>query len=509
MPPLKADFRATVSTRQQGDQPQMVVDAKGRYAAQPIVIRMVSGGLLSLRDAGHPWPISLDVTNGPTRVALRGTLDDPVALKGANVSLRFGGPDMSLLEPLVGFPIPRTPPYQIAGRLDFEGLEKIKFEDFRGTLGNSDAGGTIIEEPGNTEANGKSHPVVRIDLHSNRVDLADLNGFIGGTPGRTTTRNETPRERAEVAQARASSKLLPDTRISVPRLNWADIHMRYHGAHIEGRDMPLDDLAVALDIVDGHVVVHPVSFGIGKGRLSANIDLTPESNRNVHAKVDLRMQNLDVARMLAATHTFQGAGSVSGVGAIDATGDSLAMLLANGNGEVKAAMAGGDLSALLVDITGLEFGKALLSALGLPDRTQVECFMTDLGLRRGILDFTAMVLDTKEGITNIGGDVDLRSEDIDLHLKTDSKHFSIGSLPTRINIGGTFKDPSIRPGGEVAARTGAAIGLGVLFAPLAILPTVQFGTSQQEDARCGALLRQARAEAGGKALPAPTRSGPD
>jgi AsmA family protein len=46
-------------------------------------------------------------------------------------------------------------------------------------------------------------------------------------------------------------------------------------------------------------------------------------------------------------------------------------------------------------------------------------------------------------------------------------------------------------------------GLAALFLPLAILPTVQFGTSEAEDARCGALLRQARAQAGGKALPAP------
>jgi len=55
----------------------------------------------------------------------------------------------------------------------------------------------------------------------------------------------------------------------------------------------------------------------------------------------------------------------------------------------------------------------------------------------------------------------------------------------------------------VAARAGAAVGLGVLFAPLAILPKIQFGTSEAEDARCGELLRQARATAGGKALPAP------
>lgn len=39
--------------------------------------------------------------------------------------------------------------------------------------------------------------------------------------------------------------------------------------------------------------------------------------------------------------------------------------------------------------------------------------------------------------------------------------------------------------------TPAVAGLAALFAPLAILPAIQFGTSEQEDARCGELLRQA------------------
>ena len=91
---------------------------------------------------------------------------------------------------------------------------------------------------------------------------------------------------------------------------------------------------------------------------------------------------------------------------------------------------------------------------------------------------------------------------IDLALKTDAKHFSVGSLPTRINITGTFKDPSIRPGAEGAARAGAAAGLAALFLPLAVLPTIQFGTSDADDARCGDLLQQARASGAGKALPA-------
>jgi uncharacterized protein involved in outer membrane biogenesis len=505
IPKLKTDVRARIDTQGDGDAAKIVVNAKGTYAAQPLTGKLIGGGLLALRDADHPWPVDMNLSNGPTRVALNGTLRDPVAFQGADVRLRLRGPDMALLEPFVGFPIPKTPAYQISGKLDLNGLTTIRFEDFTGRLGNSDIAGTIEEQPSGTESNGKTKPVVTMDLRSSRVDLADLSGFIGGTPGRTNTVNATAQEREAVARADASPKLLPDTPINIPRLDWADIHLRYHGAHIEGRSVPLDDLAVVMDVVGGRVTLHPISFGIGKGRLSSDIDLTPTSKKNVHAKATLRMQNLDVSRLMAATHTFQGAGSVSGIGALDATGDSLASLMANGNGEVKMAMAGGNVSAVLIDLTGLQFGNALLSALGIPTQTPVQCFVGDLGLTRGNLDFKVMILDTGEAITNVGGDVDLAKETVNLALKTDSKHFSIGSLPTRIKISGTFKDPSIRPGAAVAARAGAAAGLGVLFAPLAILPTVQFGTSDADDARCGALLQQARASAGGKALPAPVQ----
>jgi uncharacterized protein involved in outer membrane biogenesis len=502
IPKLKADFNATVETQGEGNAARIVVDAKGTYAAQPITGQLKGGALLSLRDANQPWPVELNLANGPTHVALDGTLRDPLAFKGADVRVRISGPDLGMLEPLVGFPIPKTPAYQVAGKLDLDGLEKIRVDDLQGRLGNSDIAGSIEEQPSGTEVKGKSRLVVAMDLRSNRVDLTDLSGFIGGSSGRTDSA-ATPKEREAVAKANTSPKLLPDTPISVPRLDWADIHLRYRAAHIEGRNMPLDNVAVTLDVVGGRIAIHPASFGVGKGQLTSNIDVTPESGKNVHARMDVHMRNLDVSRMMAATHTFEGAGSVSGVGAIDATGDSLASLMANGTGEIKMAMAGGNLSAVLVDLTGLQFGNALLSALGIPAKTQVRCFVGDLGIQRGLVNFKAMTLDTDEAITNVGGNVDLSKETIDLALKTDAKHFSVGSVPTRINVGGTFKTPSIRPGAEAAARAGAAAGLAALFVPLAILPTIQFGTSEADDARCGQLLDQARSGAGGKALPPP------
>ncbi len=492
---LQADVELAIATHGSGDQSQLMIDAHGTYAGQPITGRLTGGGLLSLRDPSNPWPVDLRLRNGPTIVTLTGSLTDPVALEGASLKLQFAGPDMSLLEKLLGLPIPKTPNYQVTGQLDFAN-HRVQFKNFSGRLGNSDIEGTIDVDAA------KEPPDVVANLASRRVDLADLGGFIGATPGRVGTAGQTAAERAEVAKAEASSKLLPDMPISIPRLHWADVHLQYRGQQIEGRSVPLDQLVVALDIVNGQVTLHPISFAVGKGRIKGNITLTPVQNA-AHAKADLDFQSIDVSRLMAATHAFEGAGTISGTGTIDATGNSLAQMLANGNGDVRLGMVGGDLSAILVNLSGLEFGNALLSALGMPKRTPVECFIGDLALQRGVMEIRTLVLDTGEAIVLGGGSADLRDEALHLQLRTEAKHFSIGSLPAPINIGGTLKKPAIMPGAELAVRGGIAAGLGVLFPPLALLPTIQFGTG--DDHRCDNLLARAKQQAGGQRLPAPNR----
>ncbi|MBV9251925.1 MAG: AsmA family protein [Acetobacteraceae bacterium] len=491
---LKADMKLDVSTREEGDQSKVVIAANGTYGAAPISGEMVGGALLSLRDPSHPWPVDLHLENGQTKVSLTGTLQEPLHLKGADLKLQFSGQDMAELEPLTGIPVPKTPPYTLTGQLDFAN-QHVQFRDFRGRVGNSDLEGNISVDPG------PDRPQVEADLQSRRVDLADLGGFIGTTPGRVSTPGQTPAKRAEVAQAEATSKFLPQKPIHLPHLQWADIHLRYRGQKIQGESMPLDNLSVALDIENGRINIHPVSFGVGSGQIKMDVELTPMPDNVLRAKADLEFQRLDVSRMMAATHAFHGAGTISGTGNIDATGNSMAQLLANGNGGIRLGMAGGDLSALLVDLSGLQLGNALLSALGIPQKTPIECLVDDMALQSGVLRIQALVVDTGEGIINGAGSVDLRDEKLDLALKTEAKHFTIGSLPTPIHIGGSLKSPGITPGPELAARAAAAGGLAALFPPLALLPTIQFGVG--DDHRCDRLLAQAKSEPGGQRLPSP------
>ena len=201
-------------------------------------------------------------------------MQDPLHFAGTNVKLAFSGPDMSLLLPLTGIPIPKTPPYRITGNLDFaDGV--VKFNNFAGKVGSSDLEGDI-----NVDTK-TQRPTLTADLQSKLVDLKDLGGFIGAEPGDA--------DKGTKRAANTSGKVLPNTPISLPKLNMADVHLKYHAARIEGRHQPLDDMRANLDIVNGQVALHPLSFGIGKGQITGNIDLAERSEQGGFRQGDDRL----------------------------------------------------------------------------------------------------------------------------------------------------------------------------------------------------------------------------
>lgn len=480
---LRADFNVAIETHDTDSTPQVVAQAKGTYAGQPINAEFVGGSLLSLRDTATPYSVNLNLKNGLTHATLIGTVQNPLNFAGADVKLELDGTNMELLLPLIGLAFPKTPSYQLKGNLDYAD-GKIHFRNFTGRLGSSDVQGNIDVDPG------KKRPVVTAVVTSRQVDLADLGGFIGSEPGRMNTPNQTLEQRQAVARAEASPLLLPTTTISLPKLLAADVHLKYRGTKILGRNMPLDSFAADMDIVDGAIVLHPVSLGVGQGKIAGMIELTPLNSEQFRTKADVSLQQVDLGRMLKATHLIGGSGVFGGRAVLETTGNSMSTMLGNGNGSLQLTMAGGgDLSALLVDLSGLEFGSALLSAIGIPNRDKIECFVADFILQRGVLQTRALLLDTTSDITSGSGMIDLRTEVIDYQIRTESKHFTIGSLPAPIAITGSFKGPGVLPDiGKLAVRSGAAVALGVLFPPAALLPTIQFGVG--DDHRCEALARR-------------------
>ncbi len=466
---LRAKLGLDIHTTGTGDASRIVVLAKGTYAAQPIDGRFRGGALLTLRDKVHPYPLDLYVANGPTHVSANGTVQDPLHFAGANVKLEFAGPDMGLLYPLTGVPIPSTPPYKVAGNLAYT-RGRIAFQDFSGTLGTSDLEGTVTVDPK------AAPPDLRADVRSRAVNLADLSGFLGGHPGHP----EENKEAHQSTAAKGGRNVLPTEPISLPKLKAMNVDLHYRAGHIEGRFVPLDNLTAWFVIHDGAVTVHQLDFGVGRGTLASRAYIAPEE-KGVHAEATVEVRDVDLSHLLNATHVFHGSGIVGGQAELRGTGTSVADLVANGNGGVALFMRdGGNISALLPDIAGLEFGNALLSAMGIPQRTDVQCFAAELPLHDGILSTNLFVLQTKEARTTGSGSINFRNDALDYTMTTRSTNFSIGSLPGPIHIGGSLTAPSVLPGAEVIARGAGAAGLAVLFPPLAILPTIQFGVGQSK-----------------------------
>ncbi|MBX3446936.1 MAG: AsmA family protein [Parvibaculaceae bacterium] len=489
---LDADVTATFHTmeRADGGEPYLVMEAEGKYRAAPFTAAFRGGSLLTLREAARPYPVDLKVANGDTHVSLEGTLTNPLRFAGANLDLTLEGKNLAELEALIGIPLVETPPYDLKGRLDYAG-NRIRFTDFSGRVGQSDLGGRFEVVPG------EERPYIEADLRSERVLLADLGGFIGAAPGEPAENDLSEEQRAAHAREEASPRLLPDRPFDIPDIRAADFNVHYEAGRIEGENMPLDELVATLRIENGLVTLDPLNFGVGEGRIASAVVLDARDDP-IRTTATADFQNVDLRRIMEETDLFEGAGSIGGRAQIEARGNSIAEMLGQGDGDLKLFMSGGNVSALLVNLAGLDLGNAILSALGIPDRTNIRCMASDFALEQGVLQTRILYLDTEEANVIGSGSIDLGEETISYRIETEPKKASIAALPAPIIVEGRLKDPAVGPeAGELAARAAPAIALGVLLTPLAaLIPTIQFGLG--EDSDCAENV-QALAEATGDA----------
>lgn len=471
--PLRADFEVAFATEQgTGDttSTKVMVEARGAYAGQPAQGRFAAEVPADTADPSQPWPIDLEVQNGPTSVVAKGALKDPIGGRSATLDLRIAGPDMALLEPLTAVPFPATPPYDLRGKLDSSaGVYTVS--GITGRLGRSDLDGVV-----KVVTSREPRPEITAELHSREATLGDIVSLLSGQPGSPGTLGQMPRQRAQAAraeaEARANPRLLPQGPLRLPNLKQLDVHLAYHADRLKGASMPFDNLALRTDLVDGVIAVQPVSFGVGQGRITGNVSIAPQGEGALRALTNIRLDRVDVSRLLRTTGASQGAGALSGAAHLESTGQSVADILGNANGAASLWMTGGDVNAVFVDLAGLRLGSALLAALGGQPKTRVACFVADLALWQGVMSARKLLLETDDAVTQGAGAVDLKRERVEVRLRTQSKRLTVGVLPAPLLVSGTLKNPHAAPDPASPAGQGGIAGA------LAALPTIQLGIDE-------------------------------
>ncbi len=455
---------------------------KGRFKGMPAALRGQGGALLSLRKLDHAYPIKASGTLGATKASIEGGLLDPLHLEGEALSFKIEGSDLALLFTIIGVPIPPTPAYQLAGFLEHAG-DLWTFRRFKGTVGQSDLAGDFSVD------RGRQPQMISADLVSKQLLMQDLGGFIGAGRGTQASRSPNPPP---------SGRVLPGEPFSLEKLKAANADVHFRGENIVTATMPLTGMNAHLLVSDGVLKLAPVDFGVAGGHLVAQIEMDGRAPRiATRAEIIARGLHLDQlfpGSKLAGANT----GVMGGRAKLAGKDSSIAHMLASANGEAALIMDGGSVGELTLRLANLDIAHSLMLLLGGDKQVPIRCMVGNFKAVDGEFTVKELVLDTPKVNVTGSGSVDFGDETLRLRLVPQSKNFSLASLRGPIAIGGTFKNPAVRPEmGAIVARGGLAVALGALTAGLGtLIPLLDFGKDQ--DSNCSALIAQAKSDAGVK-----------
>jgi uncharacterized protein involved in outer membrane biogenesis len=447
------------------------------------------GSIAMLRGISKdPFPLNLHIVMGDTKVNVEGTFTDPVKLKGIDAKLDISGHKMSDLFYLTNIPLPPTPPYSLSGTIK-EANDIWTFNNFKGRVGDSDLSGDL-----SYDTSGK-RGFVKADLSSNKLDMADLSGFIGEPPSDKPGKTAAPEQKAAARAKAASSRLLPDVPINLTRLRATDMDVQLKAKRLNAPGWPIENMLVRFDLKDGLLKLDPLQFGVANGKVEGSLIL--DGRKDVpRVESDLVLKRLSLKQFFENAHFKQlSSGQFGGRFKITGYGKSLADVMADSDGRVILMMAGGSVSELLVDAAGLDFGKATIALLGKDKSTAIRCAIGDFGVKDGALTSDIFAFDTT--ISNVEGRarINLKNETIDASVEAHPKEATLAASGTPITVTGKLKNPSIGISPEaLAARGGAAAALTAFLTPLAgLIPFIELGLG--EDSDCRGLLNQAKARA--------------
>ena len=418
-------------------------------------------------------------TKGEHYLAVSGSVHDPFALAGLDLSIALAARDLAALGALVGVALPPVGPIDVAGRVtDFGRVYTVK--EFEARIGTSEIAGEIAIDI----AGPRLHVTGKITSA-----VLDFNVLLpGGALADMAEPDSAPDDGAD--------RVFSDTPLPVDDLDEIDATLSLRGGRIIIGEVAFEDVTLALSLADGALGLDIVRARYGESDLSGEIsfDTRPEVPT---VAVRLDATGLDLGRLFTELEFTD---------LIEATGDLTIDVQGNG-GSIRAIMGGlsgrtslvvgeGQIKSGTLDLIAADLMQSITPWASDDEVTQVNCFVSRFDIRDGIATSKDLLLDTRR-ITVVGkGEIDLGTEELDLVLKPEPKDPSLVSLATPMHVRGVFADPSVAPDTLAVAKTaaGAVIGAIVTGGIGLIVPFVRIGSNDENP--CIVALAEARSDIG-------------
>ncbi|MHA6287492.1 AsmA family protein [Maricaulis sp. CAU 1757] len=442
-----------------------------------LVIHDASGDLVT-------GDFSLNGSGGEADLVMTGRAAG-LSLRDFRGQLDLSGRNFAEFAALLSLTAPDTPPFRMSGDLVRDG-RAWRFEPFTGAVGDSDLAGSMV-----ADFSGR-RPRLVADLHSERLDLDDL-GVAIGAPSSVDGGEENPAQRAANTAYQGDARYIPDAYLDFTRMRGADAQVHFTADTVLTGRIPLSAMEAEIVLEQGVLTFEPMAFDATRGgRLTifATLDATVDpAQTDIEGRLD--SFNLDI---VAGGRLLRG--EALSRFSLAMTGSGLRAAFASADGQINLwAAPGARIRHMAVEGSDLDIGEVFLLMLeedaGEEEYLPVTCAGAQFNVADGIARPHPALLDTRDSLLRMTGQVSLRNETLDLRIEADAKDVSWGNLLGDVSIVGTLRDPELSVDAtESLLQGGLAVLLGSIAGPLAAVPFTELGFGQ--DAPCGPLMAETR-----------------
>lgn len=494
-PPAAADTQAT----------GLMVEAQGRWRDAPIALKLASSGVLPLATSSAnspPVPMTLHASSGATRIELDGSARDVLKLGGLDAAFAIEGPSLAAVGAVVGATLPTTAPFGMRGRVRKDG-DVWQADVERLVAGRSRLEGEFRYDTG------PEVPSLSGTLRGERLALVDLGPAFGAKPS----------QQAKPKAARAKTeRLLPQHQFHLPALRAMNADLKLALQRVEMSGRAVQDFAPLqghLRLKNQVLTVTDLLARTSGGELRGMLSLDARSAERPLWQADLRWSGVRLERFVKARNErlargkgkeaakqvaaakrdapdagaapaqeAQGGSYVGGVlggsAKLNGGGRSIAELAASLDGSMQAWVADGQISHLLVELSGIDLAESLGLVVGGDDMLAVRCAVARVTLENGLIKPDVAVIDTPDTTVLVGGQASLAKEQLDLKLTAKPKDATLVALRGPVQLEGSFAKPDVKLSkGPMALRLGAAAALAAVTPLAALIPLIDLGEPQR------------------------------
>jgi AsmA family protein len=494
---LKFRGQVTVEENRQADTRQdtaLNLRGNGVLNGKPFDLKIGGGPLIDV-DPSKPYSFDTTVTAADIHLTAHTDIPHPFDLATVRSTFRITGQDLADIYYLSGLALPNTPPYDIAGTVERDSL-KFKVDDLRGKLGSSDIAGLLAIDTG------RERPKLTAQLISKQLNFADLAAPLG-TQASPQQKSDTLAQPQAVEKGHSAAKrspppvetaqlLLPDADLQVGRVRAMDADLTFDAASIVTAKLPMKQVRFHLRLDNGRISLDPLSFTLPQGTFSGTVAIDAHASVP-QTDIDMKLEHIDLAQFKpASSNTAPLEGQLVGRIRLHGSGTSVHKAAANADGDITLVVPSGEMREALAELAGINLSRGLGLLLTKNEKdTALRCGVANFHAGDGGLKATTLVLDTTNVLVTGSGQIDLKTEALNIALKGQPKKARLLRLRTPIMVHGSLSHPSIGVDpAKVAAQAGGAVALGTLLTPVAaLLAFVDGGLAK--DANCSALISNA------------------